>query len=116
MRRFPGLCALLAVVSCGPKAKDCPSVPDLDQSACSTQTLSYTADIAPIMNDRCMPCHAPGGEESTIPFTTYKQVFSERMSIASQLVGCDMPPDGSPQLTADERKQILDWLSCGAAQ
>ncbi len=68
------------------------------------------------MNSRCMPCHAPGGEESTIPFTSYKQVFSERMSIASQLVGCDMPPDGSPQLTEDERKQILDWLSCGAPQ
>jgi len=107
---------LLAATGCGPKAKDCPSVPDLSASECSTRTLGYDSDIAAIMNSRCMPCHAPGGEESTIPFTSYKQVFGERMSIASQLVGCDMPPDGSPQLTSDERTRILDWLSCGAPQ
>ncbi len=91
-------------------------MPNLSDSACSTQTLSYDSDIAAIMNNRCMPCHAPGGEESVIPYTSYQQVFSERMSIASQLASCDMPPDGSPQLTEDERKQILDWLSCGAPQ
>jgi len=115
-RKFLAVGALLAAGSCGPKAKSCPVVPDLSEAECGAQTLGYDSDIAAIINSRCTLCHAPGGEESTLPLTSYRQVFNERMSIASQLVGCDMPPDGAPPLAEAEREQILDWLSCGAAQ
>ena len=106
------LAALMA--ACGQKAqKDCP--PD-DQAACMDSSLGYDANIAAILNTRCTPCHATGGVEMSILLTDYKHVSSERMTIGSQLVTCTMPPDGSPQLTDMERKQILDWLSCGAPQ
>jgi uncharacterized membrane protein len=79
-------------------------------------TLSYSTGIADILNQRCQPCHAAGGVEATVPLTDYQHVFGERMTLGNQLVTCSMPPDGSPQLTDTERKQILDWLSCGAPQ
>ena len=110
----PFLVISLLLVACGPKAaKDCP--PD-EQAACTGSSLGYDAAIASIINDRCMPCHAPGGVEATVPLTNYQRVFGQRTSIGGQLVTCSMPPDGSPQLTDSERKQILDWLTCGAPE
>jgi hypothetical protein len=108
---FLALASLLG--ACSPKAdKTCPTT---DQAEClDAATVSYDGDIGVILNARCTPCHATGGVESTIILTDYAHASGEQMSIAGQLVTCSMPPDGSPQLSADERTQILTWLSCGA--
>lgn len=114
LRFFLALSTFLA--ACGPKpaAKDCPALND--QPDCSTQTLSYSSGISDLVNRACMPCHAPGGEESSVPLTDYKHVAGESMTIGNELVLCEMPPDGSPELGEDDRKQMLDWLSCGAPE
>ena len=113
-RCLPLFLLLALVTACGQKAgKDCPAD---EQAGCVDQSLGYDANIAAILNDHCTPCHAAGGIEASILLTDYKHVSGERMTIGSQLVTCTMPPDGSPQLTDMERKQILDWLSCGAPQ
>ncbi|HWZ88664.1 MAG TPA: c-type cytochrome [Polyangiaceae bacterium] len=114
-RNSPLFLVLTALAAgCGQgAAKACP--PD-DQAACMDPSLGYDAGIAAILNDTCMPCHAAGGVEANVPLTDYRHVFGERMTVAGQIVTCTMPPDGSPQLTDAERKQILDWLSCGAPQ
>ncbi len=80
---------------------------------CVASTLSYDGSIGTLLTERCSPCHAAGGVEATRLLTDYGHVSGERMSIASQLVSCAMPPAGAPQLSTDERNQILGWLSCG---
>jgi hypothetical protein len=108
---FLALAALLG--ACSPKAdKTCPTT---DQAEClDAGMVSYDSGIGAILNARCTPCHAAGGVEDSIILTDYTHASGERMSIVGQLVTCSMPPDGSPQLSADERTQILTWLSCGA--
>jgi hypothetical protein len=32
------------------------------RAAAGTQEISFKADVLPILERRCMPCHAPGGE------------------------------------------------------
>ncbi|MEO8904420.1 MAG: hypothetical protein ABI627_23125 [Polyangiaceae bacterium] len=76
-------------------------------------SLSYDGGIGALLTERCSPCHAARGVEAALLLTDYDHVSRRRMSIAFQLAGCAMPPAGSPQLSADERKQILGWLSCG---
>jgi uncharacterized membrane protein len=63
---------------------------------------------------RCRACHAPGGQEASIPFTTYEQIFARRSAILNQVYACKMPPEGAPAPSADERAQLLAWLVCGA--
>ncbi len=89
---------------------------DVPTECMDAATLTYNADISAIMNARCTPCHATGGVEASIILTDYGHVTGERMTIEAQLLTCAMPPDGSPQLTTDERTQILSWLSCGTPQ
>ncbi|MEO7034824.1 MAG: hypothetical protein ABI548_13025 [Polyangiaceae bacterium] len=81
---------------------------------CVDASLSYDGGIGALLTERCSPCHAAGGEEATLLLTDYDHVSRQLMGIGSQLVTCSMPLAGSPQLSADERNQILGWLSCGA--
>ena len=108
--RFPWLAVLAAACGQSPSVA-CPAD---NQDQCVDTTLSYDNGIGALLDQRCSPCHFPGGVESTRLLSDYGHVSGERMSIAGQLVTCAMPPAGSPQLSSDERKQILDWLTCGA--
>jgi hypothetical protein len=114
-RNLPFLLLLLGLVTgCGqPASKACP--PD-EPAGCVDPSLGYDAGIAAILSDRCRPCHAAGGVEASVLLTDYPHVSGARMTVGNQLVTCSMPPQGSPQLSDAERKQILDWLSCGAPE
>jgi uncharacterized membrane protein len=67
-----------------------------------------------IIQDRCNPCHAPGGQEAVRPFQTYDQIYGDITTVLLNLRRCIMPPVTSPQLTADERAVLLAWIACGA--
>jgi hypothetical protein len=82
--------------------------------ACPTQVPSYKTDIAPLIMNRCLHCHAPGGQESSRDFTTYQGVYTYRSAILDQVYACSMPPADQPQPTAPERTLLLDWLVCHA--
>jgi hypothetical protein len=111
------LLSLLAclAVACGHAAptavSDCP---EARQLGCPAGTLTYDTGIGDLLTARCSPCHAEGGIEGARRLTDYSHAFGSRMSIATQLVSCSMPPSGAPPLTHEERQQVLDWLTCGA--
>jgi cytochrome c5 len=108
------LLACLAV-ACGSSAPSTPrDCPEYQQAGCPTGALGYDTGIGDVLTERCSPCHAEGGIEATRLLTDYGHASGQRMSIATQLVTCSMPPFGAPPLSNDERKQILDWLTCGA--
>lgn len=79
-------------------------------------SMSYTADIAPLVDSYCNGCHYAGGT-GTGDFTTYtelklsadagtlkREVFDQK----------SMPPAASPGLTDAERKKIKCWIEQGA--
>ena len=107
------LLATLAVASaCAePAAQEACPIPA--QMSCPPGALTFETGIAEILHTRCFPCHAADGIERARSLTDYAHVSGERMSIASQLVTCSMPPAGEPPLSANERQQILDWFACG---
>ena len=94
-------------------ATSCPN--DLP-GACPSPAPSYQSDVAPVIMQKCVSCHSPGGQSSDRPLQTYAEVFALRTSVLTQVYGCLMPPVGSPQLTPSERAAILGWLVCGAPQ
>src|SRR5207247_383491 len=40
----------------------------------AARLLTFTADVQPILNARCIVCHAPGGVSSFTPLTSYAEV------------------------------------------
>ena len=81
-------------------------------ASCPASMPHYGADVLPILQRDCIPCHGPGtgGKDES----SYDLVKAQRSPILDQVGQCLMPLPGSPQLTDDERYLLLAWLVCGA--
>jgi uncharacterized membrane protein len=89
------------------------SCPNDLPASCPTDAAGYAATIAPLLADRCVACHSPGGT-STHYLQTYADVSNLAGPVLDQVYACRMPPAGYPALTDTERQALLGWLVCGA--
>jgi hypothetical protein len=106
--------ALLALAACEPVPPP-GSCPDDLPAACPVQAPSYQAEVAPLLEARCVGCHAAGQVASNRLLDGYGSVFSQRAAVLRQTYACQMPPaDAGAPLTAAERAVLLGWLVCGA--
>ncbi len=87
------------------------------------EPLTYTRDIAPIINANCVECHRDG-EVAPFSLGTYADVRRRARLLAHVVKAGTMPP-WSPaeghgnfldarRLTVDEIKRIEDWAALGA--
>jgi uncharacterized membrane protein len=113
--RGPGVllvcAALAAAAACGPPGDSCPN--DAPQS-CPSPAPSYAGEVQAIIQSRCVPCHAPGGQEAIKPLLTYMEAYNLRVMMLTQVASCRMPLAGAPQLSPDERQTLMGWIVCGA--
>jgi uncharacterized membrane protein len=101
----------LLLTGCGGSSGSCPN--DLP-AACPLQAPSFSAEVSGVISNRCLPCHAPGGQEAVTPLTNYDEIFNQRTAVLDQVYHCIMPLQGSAGLTAEERATLLAWLVCGS--
>jgi hypothetical protein len=90
--------------------------------AAQTPKLTYTKDIAPIMNARCLMCHRPG-EVAPMSLMSYSEVRPWARAIKAKVVSRQMPPwyaDGElgrwrndRRLTQAEIDKITAWVDAG---
>lgn len=83
---------------------------------CSGPTPNY-ADVEPILQQSCIPCHpgAPGSEQW--PLTAYADIQPWAGVIEDEMCGNLMPPlDGGIPIAETDRLTVLDWVQCGAPQ
>jgi uncharacterized membrane protein len=112
--------AFALFAGCGPKtgsdapAPGCkPGLPSTD--ACATGTPSYTAEIAPLVRERCLSCHFAGNPNSSVVLETQSELHQRATLVQTQVYRCSMPPPGeAPPLSDEERASLLQWLVCGA--
>src|SRR5207245_2774543 len=86
---------------------------------------TYTKDIAPILNSRCVECHRPG-EVAPMPLLSYKQVRPWAAAIAENVVSRTMPPwladphygqfKNDRRMTQAEIDTIAKWAASGAPE
>ncbi|MBC7776807.1 MAG: cytochrome c [Phycisphaerae bacterium] len=84
---------------------------------CDTVSISYSADIKPIIEANCLSCHAPGGEQEFVPFDTYDglKLFTLNHEIVDRVYGNGvniMPPSGA--LSDCNKLKIEAWVNAGA--
>ena len=101
----------------GAQRANCPS--DLPPAGdCASGSPLYD-DVAPIFAARCTVCHQAGGLQVTFSFDTYAAIHDDpqkRTRTLTQIYGCRMPPPCAPDLSAAERKTMLEWFVCGAPE
>ncbi len=82
--------------------------------SCPDEDLTY-ADVAPIIEHRCVPCH--DGRGANWPLSSHSHVVDWADDIRSRMLDCSMPPLNSGMtMPNSERQRIVDWLRCGAPQ
>ncbi|MGL1904234.1 MAG: cytochrome c [Fibrobacterales bacterium] len=82
-------------------------------SSTPSTTLTYTADLKPLFDAKCVACHL--GRHSA--FSSYAGVFASKSSIFTRVENGSMPKTtGGISITAEERQTILDWITGGAPE
>jgi len=77
----------------------------------------FAAEVDPIVQAVCVSCHSPGGQEASVPLTSYAEITSPRVKTTafSNVLGCVMPPANAPMaLSESDRQILLAWFACGA--
>lgn len=97
-----------------------------DEQPVDAATISFSADIQPILESRCIKCH--GGEriEGELVMFTYADLMAGGESgaviipgdadasyLAELIVKQEMPKRG-PKLTPVQTQLIIDWINQGA--
>jgi hypothetical protein len=131
--RVPSLIALaaggvgLALVACGSsparETGDSEVANAIRTSCASTAAPScppstpHYADVVPILQKSCVPCH-PGPPGATQwPLTVYGDIAPWAGVIQDQVCQNAMPPlDGGIAIAPSDRLTLLDWAQCGAPE
>ncbi len=114
MRTISGILAVAAV-----------GVSGLMGGAAEAAKPTYSKDVAPIMNAKCVVCHRPG-EIGPMSLTSYDEVRPWVKAIQKNVGDGAMPPWHADQgfgpfandrsLTQEEKDTILTWAKAGAPQ
>ena len=97
----------------------------LEAQSASPSAVTFTRDIAPIVQRACQNCHRPGGG-APMSLITYEDVRPWARAIKQKTVTREMPPwfidhtigiqkfKNDPSLTDDEISLISHWADAGA--
>ncbi|HVR30100.1 MAG TPA: thiol-disulfide isomerase [Thermoanaerobaculia bacterium] len=93
--------------------------------AVAARDVTFSRDVAPILQDRCQGCHRPG-QIGPMPLLTYDDARPWAKAIAKEVAARKMPPwfahpdsrpmKGDLNLSPEEIDTILAWVDRGAPE
>jgi hypothetical protein len=101
--------------------------PAMRTSAESTGTVTFSRNIAPILQTKCQSCHEPGSI-APMSLRTYQEVRPYARAIKARVAARQMPPwhidrgvgvqkfKNDLSLTDDEIVTIVNWVDAGAPE
>ena len=119
MRALTGLVALGAVLAVTPDARAA--------DALSAPPVTFSKDVAPILQDKCQACHQPNSI-APMSLITYEETRPWARSIKNRVETRQMPPwhidrsvgvqkfKNDMSLTEEQIKTIVRWVDAGAPQ
>ena len=91
----------------------------------TTNSITFTKDIAPILNRNCVTCHRPGNI-APMALRTYKEVRPWSELMREKILSREMPPwhaapgeiefSNDRRLSDEEIKKIVAWVDQGAIE
>jgi len=92
-------------------------LPEATQAVCDSTDASFSADVLPLLKQKCTPCHIDGGSSGGLNFDTYEGVESVQTKILSSIKhdgdAKEMPQGGS-KLSNDDILKVECWINNGA--
>jgi mono/diheme cytochrome c family protein len=94
-------------------------------AALSAADVTFTRDVAPILQQKCQSCHRPGGS-GPMSLLTYEEVVPRAQRIKARVAAREMPPwhvapdvgiqhfKNDPSLTERQVEAIVSWVDGGA--
>ncbi len=95
-------------------------------TSASGAMVSFTDDILPLFESRCMKCHGQERIEEGLSLRTYTDMMAGSKngavvlpgnasnSLLAQLISNQKMPKRGPKLTASQVQLIIDWINQGA--
>lgn len=100
---------------------------DIDSRIIPESNVSYSIDLAPVFESRCVNCHGVGKTEGGVDLTTWTGVRSSGVTpgeadgsplvwAIEQSPGFEMPPLDAPikPFTPDQIRGVKTWINEGA--
>lgn len=112
---LPVLITLLLVFSCSKKNEE-----ELGAGAtCDSNSMTYAANIKPILQNACFSCHGNGLSQNGINFDTYSGVKAvadngKLVGAITHASGFSPMPQSAPKLSDCNINKIKDWVNQGA--
>ena len=105
-----------------------PTLPPTSDPAAQTATVSFSADVLPILQSRCFNCHGGRETKEGLDLSTHASLMAGSDNgpvivpgnaadslLAEQVVSQEMPKRG-PKLTPPQVQTIVDWINQGALE
>ncbi|MFO0814494.1 MAG: redoxin family protein [Gemmatales bacterium] len=102
----------------------CP-FPEVEKDVPANGAITYTRDVAPILNHRCVGCHRSGGA-GPFALTDYQQAKSWAADVVALTASGQMPPwkpvpghgefQNDRRMPDKEKKILADWLAANCPQ
>lgn len=114
-----------AVATAAVQATEVPVTQPAGQSPEGT-TISFTNDVFPILQSRCINCHGGDRTEEGLVMLTYAELMAGSdngpvvtpgdavNSLFAELVSAQKMPKRGPKLTPPQVQVIIDWINQGA--
>lgn len=115
MRIFALLIVMIALNACYYDVEE-ELYPDME---CTTDNMSYSDDILPILQRNCYACHQQGNQISGISLEGYTALkpFADNgklVGVINHNAGLPPMPDGAPKLPSCDIEKIEAWVNDGA--
>ncbi len=87
-----------------------------------TEEITYSRDIAPLLQERCVECHRDGGgapfslqsyRDASRRARTMLRVVEDRYMPPWHAIGGDLPLEGDRRLQPDQIELIRNWVEAG---
>src|SRR5690606_6442619 len=76
----------------------------------------FEGPVRPVLERYCNPCHEGESAEAGLDLPAYTSTAEvardhrQWKAVHDRMNAGEMPPEGEPQPTADERKSVIDWI------
>lgn len=93
-----------------------PGLLPAQQAGSDELSASFARDVRPLLEARCGKCHGPQKKKGDVDFS--RSALRDRKlwkKALLQVEGNEMPPEGEPPLTAEQRSTLVRWIGAAAA-